>query len=125
MLQARILTRHPPAEEVVVVQVFVVCFHLDLVVHVTIQNQLSPSKNKQRAEVILNVTQAAKSSQRWSPAGNTSHLIHLVPGRVQVFLDYVTLEHSATYVDLDVRVTLALHHAPHQVILGHQVLSFQ
>lgn len=60
-----------------------------------------------------------------SPAENTSHLIHLVPGRVQVFLDYVTLERSATYVDLNIRVTLALHHAPHQVILGHQVLSFQ
>lgn len=125
MLRARRRPRHPPAEEVVVVQVLVVCFHLDLVVHVTIQNQLSSSKYKQTAEVILNVTQAAKSSQRWSPAANTSHLIHLVPGRVQVFLDYVTLEHSATYVDLDVRVTLALHHAPHQVILGHQVLSFQ
>lgn len=63
MLRARRLTRHPPAEEVVAVQVLVVRLHLDLVVHVTVQNQLSPSKRKQRAEVILNVTQAAKSSQ--------------------------------------------------------------
>lgn len=52
---------HPPAEEVVVVQVLVVCFNLDLVVRVPIQNQLSPSKNKQRGIVILNVTEAAKS----------------------------------------------------------------
>lgn len=61
----------------------------------------------------------------WSPAENTSYLIHLIPCWVQVLLDNVTLEYSATYVDLNVGVTLALHHAPHQVILGHQVLSFQ
>lgn len=56
---------------------------------------------------------------------NTSYLIHLIPCWVQVLLDDVTLEYSATYVDLNVGVTLAFHHAPHQVILGHQVLSLQ
>lgn len=56
---------------------------------------------------------------------NASYLIHLVPCWVQVLLDNVTLEYSASYVDLNVGVALALHHAPHQVILGHQVLSLQ
>lgn len=56
---------------------------------------------------------------------NTEYLIHLVPCWVQVLLDNVTLEYSATYVNLNVGVALAFHHAPHQVILGHQVLSLQ
>lgn len=37
----------------------------------------------------------------------------------------MTLECNVSNVDLDIRVALALHHAPHQVILGHQILSLQ
>lgn len=37
----------------------------------------------------------------------------------------MTLEGHSPNDDLDIRVTLALHHAPHEVILGYQILSFQ
>lgn len=37
----------------------------------------------------------------------------------------MTLECNSPDVNLDIGVTLALHHAPHQVVLGHQILSLQ
>ena len=55
----------------------------------------------------------------------TSYLIHFVPCGVQILLDDMTLECYAPYVDLDVGVTLALHHAPHQVVLSNQILGLQ
>lgn len=48
------------------------------------------------------------------------YLIHLIPRGVKITLDNLTRECFAPDVDLDIGVTLALHHAPHQVILGHQ-----
>lgn len=59
------------------------------------------------------------------PSGNTAYLIHLIPCGVEILLDHMTLEGHSPNVDLDIRVTLTLHHAPHQVILGYQILSFQ
>lgn len=37
----------------------------------------------------------------------------------------MTLECNSSYVDLDIGVALALHHAPHQVVLGNQILGLQ
>lgn len=50
------------------------------------------------------------------------YLIHLIPCRVEVLLDDETLERNSPNIDLHKRVTLALHYAPQQVILGYQIL---
>lgn len=54
-----------------------------------------------------------------------SDLIHLIPDWVEIFLDHVTLKLGISDMDLNVGVTLALHHAPHQVVLGNQILGLQ
>lgn len=52
-----------------------------------------------------------------------SYLIHFIPCWVEILLDNLTLKHNSSYVDLDIGVTLALHHASHQIVLGHQILG--
>lgn len=37
----------------------------------------------------------------------------------------MTPEIKTAHIYLDIRITLALHHAPHQVILRYQVLGLQ
>lgn len=37
----------------------------------------------------------------------------------------MALKSNIAYVNLHIRITLALHHAPHQVILCHQILGLQ
>lgn len=56
---------------------------------------------------------------------NTLYLIHFLPRWVQILLDDMTFKCDTPYVDLDIGVTLALHHAPHQVIFGNQMLRLQ
>lgn len=49
------------------------------------------------------------------------YLVEFVPVGVQVLFDGVAAEGDSPNPDLDVGVTLPLHHAPHEVILGYQV----
>ena len=51
------------------------------------------------------------------------HLVELVPDGVEVLLDGVAPVGDARHLHLDVRVTLPLHHAAHEVVLGDQVLG--
>lgn len=53
------------------------------------------------------------------------YLIHLIPGGVEIGLDDFACECFPTDIDLDIRVTLAFHHAPHQVVFGNKVLPGQ
>lgn len=52
-----------------------------------------------------------------------SHLIHLVPDGVEVLLDHLTFKGFTSDLDLDIRVTLALHHPTHQIVFRNQVLT--
>lgn len=52
-------------------------------------------------------------------------LIHLIPCGVKITLDNMTCECFATDVDLDIGVTLAFYHAPHQVIFRNKILPSQ
>lgn len=54
-----------------------------------------------------------------------SYLVHFIPRRVEVLFDALTLKWDPTYVDFDVGVTLALHHASHQVVLGNKVAGLK
>lgn len=55
----------------------------------------------------------------------STYLIHFIPCGVQVLFDNMTLKCNLSYVNLDIGVTLALHHATHQVVLSNQILSLQ
>lgn len=54
-----------------------------------------------------------------------THLIHLIPDGTEVLFDHVALKLGISDTDLHIRVTLPLHHAPHQVVLCNQTLTFQ
>lgn len=54
-----------------------------------------------------------------------TYLVHLVPRGVQVALDNLASKRLASNVDLHIRVTLAFHHAAHQVIFGNEILAGQ
>ena len=56
------------------------------------------------------------TKQRW-------YLVELVPEWIEVLFDGVAAEGDACHTDLDVGVTLPLHHSPHEVVLGYQVLG--
>lgn len=43
----------------------------------------------------------------------TTYLIHFIPSWVEILFDNVTLKCNSTYIDLDIGVTLALHHSSH------------
>lgn len=59
----------------------------------------------------------------YSSIKQSKYLIKLIPGRIEVLFDGVAAEGDTSHTDLDVGVTLPLHHASHEVVLGYQVLG--
>lgn len=53
----------------------------------------------------------------------TCYLVEFIPDGVEVLLDGVAAVGDTSHADLDIGVTLALDHAPHEVVLGYQVLG--
>lgn len=53
----------------------------------------------------------------------SNYLIKFIPDGVEVLLDGVAAVSNAGHTDLDIGVTLPFHHAPHEVVLGDQVLG--
>lgn len=51
------------------------------------------------------------------------YLIKFIPDWVEVFFDGVAAISDTSNTDLDIRVALSLHHAPHEVVLGYKVLG--
>lgn len=54
-----------------------------------------------------------------------THLIYLIPDRVEILVDHITLKCHISHTDLGIWVTLALHQAAHLVIFGNQILGLQ
>lgn len=55
----------------------------------------------------------------------SSYLIHLIPARVEILLDHMTLKRKLPNIDLGIGVALALPHTAHHVIFGNQTLGLQ
>lgn len=53
----------------------------------------------------------------------TCYLVEFIPDGIEVLLDGVAAVGDTSHADLDIGVTLALDHAPHEVVLGYQVLG--
>lgn len=53
----------------------------------------------------------------------SNNLIKFIPDGVEVLLDGVAAVSDAGHPDLDIGVALPFHHAPHEVVLGDQVLG--
>lgn len=57
-------------------------------------------------------------------SGNkTNNLVKFVPDGIEVLLDSVAAVSDAGHADLDIGVALPFYHAPHEVVLGNQVLG--
>lgn len=51
------------------------------------------------------------------------YLVEFVPEGIEVLFDGVATVGDTSHTDLDIGVTLPLHHAPHEVVLRYQVLG--
>lgn len=52
-----------------------------------------------------------------------ANLVKFIPDGIEVLLDGVAAVRDAGHADLDIGVALPFHHAPHEVVLGDQVLG--
>ena len=109
-----------PSEEIVLIDVLVKQLKLDLLTRKLGQNHLKSHKYCMKSNLKLNNSTRCEEGIYCM---YEAYLIKFIPGRIEVLFDGVAAECDTSHTDLNIRVALPLHHAPHEVVLGYQALG--